>query len=124
MPNTLRLLVERHLRLCLGASYGFESLRTAAGSEPFVAKAATELIRGSGSTSVEHLGYHEYLRCIDCDGRGVLPASLLVMQARDIVYWKYGFPFMTRKSREWIYLAAPKRVQSLGLHTGSMPPSR
>lgn len=80
-------LVERHLRHCLGASHGFESLRTAAGSEPFVAKAAAELIRGSGSTSVEHLEYHEYRRCIDCDGRGVLPASLLVMQARDIVMY-------------------------------------
>ena len=43
-------LVARHLRLCLRASGGFESLRTAAGSGPFVTKAATELIRGNETT--------------------------------------------------------------------------
>jgi hypothetical protein len=75
-------LVERHLRLCLEASPGYLDISTAAGSEPFLAKAAARFIFRLMETPVRLLkGYTEW---IDCSRRGELVASLLVMQARDI----------------------------------------
>jgi len=92
--NRETTLVEGHLRLCVGASRGFECLRTAAGSEPFVAEAAATIIRASRSTFAERLATHSAYGII-FDGRGVLLGSLLVMQTRDMVVWM---------SREWVYV--------------------
>ncbi|KAI0289435.1 hypothetical protein BC826DRAFT_1031818 [Russula brevipes] len=89
-PNTRAVQitqVERHLRLCLAASPGLDCLLTAAGSEPFLAKAAADLIHRSPKTSAQHLASHGELNCIDRGQRGELVASLLIMQARDDAYW-------------------------------------
>jgi hypothetical protein len=90
VPNTRAVQitqVERHLRLCLAASPGLDCLLTAAGSEPYLAKAAAELIHLSQKTSAQHLVSHGELNCIDRGQRGELVASLLIMQARDDAYW-------------------------------------
>jgi len=88
-------LVERHLRLCLEASPGYLDISTAAGSEPFLAKAAARFIFRLMETPVRLLkGYTEW---IDCSRRGELVASLLVMQARDIGQAKYH-------QREWVFI--------------------
>ena len=91
--------VERHLRLCLAATPGFDYLLTVAGSEPILAKAAAKIIhhRRGLDTSVKLLATHPYLNFIDCGRRGELPASLLVMQARDTAH-------RNNIDREWIYV--------------------
>ena len=67
--------VERHLRLCSGASPGFDYLFTFAGSEPFLAEAAASLIRHQSSdTAVKLLATHPYLSFVDCGRRGELAA--------------------------------------------------
>ena len=86
--------VKRHLRLCLAATPGFDYLLTVAGSEPFLAKAAARIIRQSRDTPVKLLATHPCLNSVDCGRRGELPASLLVMQARDTA----------REDREWIFV--------------------
>ena len=86
--------VKRHLRLCLAATPGFDHLLTVAGSEPFLAKAAAGLICQSWDTAVKLLATHPCLNSVDCGRRGELPASLLVMQARDTA----------PEDREWIFV--------------------
>ena len=81
--NVTRKQVERHMRLCLAATTGFERLITLAGSEPLLAEAAWQLMRDSSETPVRHLAKHSDLHCIDRGRRGELVATLLVMQARD-----------------------------------------
>ena len=78
-----RKQVERHMRLCLAATTGFERLITLAGSEPLLAEAAWQLMRDSSETPVRHLAKHSDLHCIDRGRRGELVATLLIMQARD-----------------------------------------
>ena len=75
--------VERHMRLCLAATTGFERLITLAGSEPLLAEAASQLMRDSLINPVRHLAEHSDLNCIDRGRRGELVAALIVMQARD-----------------------------------------
>ncbi|KAI0255536.1 hypothetical protein BJV78DRAFT_1176571 [Lactifluus subvellereus] len=65
-----RRQIERHMRLCVAATTGFETLVTVAGSEPLLAEAACELMGGTEANPVRHL-------------RGELVAALLVMRARD-----------------------------------------
>jgi hypothetical protein len=77
--------VERHMRLCLAATTGFESLITIAGSEPLLAEAAEELMRDSGANPVRYLANHSDLHCVDRGRRGELVAALIIMQARDMV---------------------------------------
>ena len=81
--DVTRKQVERHMRLCLAATTGFERLITLAGSEPLLAEAAWQLMRDSSETPVRHLAKHSDLHCIDRGRRGELVAALLVMQARD-----------------------------------------
>jgi hypothetical protein len=76
--------VERHLRICLAASPGLDCLLTVAGSEPFLAKAAEEILDLSGKSAAELLAHHKELNCIDRGQRGELVALLLIMQARDM----------------------------------------
>ena len=75
--------VERHMRLCIAVTTGFERLVTLAGSEPLLAEAASQLIHDSKVSPVHHLAYHSDLNCIDRGRRGELVAELIVMQARD-----------------------------------------
>jgi len=75
--------VERHMRLCLAATTGFERLITLAGSEPLLAEAASQIMRGSGVNPVRHLANHSDLHCVDRGRRGELVAALIIMQARD-----------------------------------------
>ncbi|KIL59036.1 hypothetical protein M378DRAFT_284568 [Amanita muscaria Koide BX008] len=78
-----RTQVERHMRLCIGATTGFERLVTLAGSEPFLAEAAYELMRFIPDTPVRCLASHSDLNCVDRGRRGELVAALIIMQARD-----------------------------------------
>jgi hypothetical protein len=75
--------VERHMRLCLAATTGFERLITVAGSEPLLAEAASQLMGGDLARPVRHLANHSDLNCIDRGRRGELVAALIIMQARD-----------------------------------------
>jgi hypothetical protein len=75
--------VERHMRLCIAATTGFEKMVTISGSEPLLAEAAYELLKGTGTNAVCHLAGHADLNCIDRGRRGELVATLLIMQAYD-----------------------------------------
>ena len=75
--------VERHMRLCLAATTGFERLVTITGSEPLLAEAASQLMGGNLKNPVHHLAKHLDLDCIDRGRRGELVAALIIMQARD-----------------------------------------
>ena len=75
--------VERHMRLCIAVTTGFERLVTLAGSEPLLAEAASQLLHDSKANPVRYLAYHSDLNCIDRGRRGELVAELIVMQARD-----------------------------------------
>jgi len=92
--------VERHLRICLGASPGLDCLLTVAGSEPFLAKAAEEILDLSGKSAADLLLHHKELNCIDRGQRGELVALLLVMQARDMATKKDK----TSSGRGWIHV--------------------
>jgi len=75
--------VERHMRLCVAVTTGFEKLVTLAGSEPLLAEAAYQLINNTQTNAVRHLAHHSDLNCIDRGRRGELVAALIIMQARD-----------------------------------------
>ena len=78
-----RTQVERHMRLCLGTTDGRDTLVTIAGSEPLLAEAAYELMKGTESNPVHYLAHHPDLRCVDRGRRGELIAALLIMRACD-----------------------------------------
>ena len=87
--------IAQHLRLCSGATPGFDHLFTFAGSEPFLAEAAAELIcQHSSGTAVKLLATHPHLNFIDCGQRGELAASLLIMEAKGLQY----------AQRKWVYV--------------------
>jgi hypothetical protein len=69
--------VERHMRLCIAATTGLESLVTIARSEPLLADAAYRLLKGTKMTAVRHLADHLDLNCIDRGRRDELVAALL-----------------------------------------------
>jgi hypothetical protein len=75
--------VERHMRLCIAATAGLEKMITIPGSEPLLAEAAYELMKGTRTNAVCHLAMHSDLNCIDRGRRGELVATLLIMQAYD-----------------------------------------
>ena len=81
--DVARTQVERHMRLCLAATAGRDTLVTIAGSEPLLAEAAYELMEGTQSNPVHHLANHADLNCVDRGRRGELVAALLVMRACD-----------------------------------------
>jgi hypothetical protein len=74
--------VERHMRLCIAATTGFEKI-TISGSEPLLAEASYELMKGTGTNAVCHLAGHLDLNSIVRERRGELVAALLIMQAYD-----------------------------------------
>ena len=81
--DVARTQVERHMRLCLAATAGRDTLVTLAGSEPLLAEAAYELMKGTQSNPVAHLAQHSDLNCVDRGRRGELVAALLIMRACD-----------------------------------------
>jgi hypothetical protein len=81
--NVARTQVERHMRLCLAATAGRDSLVTLAGSEPLLAEASYELMKQTQSNPVYHLAKHSDLNCVDRGRRGELVAALLIMRACD-----------------------------------------
>jgi len=81
--DVARTQVERHMRLCLAATAGRDTLVTLAGSEPLLAEAAYELMKGTQSNPVYHLANHSDLNCVDRGRRGELVAALLIMRACD-----------------------------------------
>ena len=76
--------MERHMRLCLAATTGCETLITFSGSEPLLAEAAAELVHDSMANPVRYLANHSDLHCVDRGRRGELVAALILMQARDM----------------------------------------
>jgi hypothetical protein len=76
-----RTQIERHMRLCISATPGFETLFTTSGSEPYLAEAARKVMSDLGA--VRHLAENSSLNCIDHGQRGELVAMLLIMWARD-----------------------------------------
>ena len=81
--DVARTQVERHMRLCLAATAGRDTLVTLSGSEPLLAEAAYELMKGTQSNPVHHLANHRDLNCVDRGRRGELVAALLIMRACD-----------------------------------------
>jgi hypothetical protein len=81
--DVARTQVERHMRLCLAATAGRDTLVTVAGSEPLLAEAAYELMEGTQSNPVRHLANHSDLNCVNRGTRGELVAALLIMRACD-----------------------------------------
>jgi hypothetical protein len=81
--DVARTQVERHMRLCLAATAGRDTLVTLAGSEPLLAEASYELMKGTQSNPVHHLANHSDLNCVDRGRRGELVAALLIMRACD-----------------------------------------
>jgi hypothetical protein len=81
--------VERHMWLCIAATAGLENMITIPGSEPLLAEAAYELMKGTGTSAVCHLAMHSDLNCIDRGRCGELVATLLIMQAYDAA-WSSG----------------------------------
>ncbi|KAF8260133.1 hypothetical protein EI94DRAFT_1812105 [Lactarius quietus] len=77
-----RTQIERHMRLCVAASTGLERLITIAGSEPFLAEAARDLMSHAGA--VWHLANNSSISCVDRGQRGEMVAALLIMHARDV----------------------------------------
>ncbi|KAH9991140.1 hypothetical protein BJV77DRAFT_554959 [Russula vinacea] len=75
--------VERHMRICVAATTGFEKLVTVAGSEPLLAEAAYDRMKRTQTNPARHLAGHSDLHCIDRGRRGELVAALLIMQAHD-----------------------------------------
>jgi len=75
--------VERHMRICLATTTGFNKMITCSASEPLLAEAAFRLISESTANPVKRLANHVNLYCIDRGRRGELVAALIVMQARD-----------------------------------------
>ena len=82
--------VERHMRLCVSVTTGFERLVTFAGSEPLLAEAACHLLRESSTKPASRLANHSNLHCIDRGSRGELVAALIIMQARDAASMSSG----------------------------------
>lgn len=78
--------IERHMRICITATAGLDKLITIAGSEPFLAEAACELISRSRIGAVRHLAKNSNLNCIDRGQRGEQVAALLIMGARDAAF--------------------------------------
>lgn len=75
--------VERHMRLCLSATAGFENLITTARSEPLPAGATSKLFFTTLGNLVQRLESNPDLNCVDRGRHGELVAALIVMQARD-----------------------------------------
>ena len=90
-----RTQVERHMRLCLAATVGRDTLVTLAGSEPLLAEAAYELMKATQSNPVRHLANHSDLNCVDRGRRGELVAALLIMRAFDAAR-------ATSSDRRWV----------------------
>jgi hypothetical protein len=90
--------IEHHMRLCVAATTGFETLVTIAASEPLLAEAACHLMAGTRANPVRHLASNSDLNCVDCGQRGELVAALLIMRARDVSSfakrWMYVTEFM------------------------------
>ncbi|KAI0261148.1 hypothetical protein BC834DRAFT_490945 [Gloeopeniophorella convolvens] len=76
-------LVERHMRLCISATSGFEALSTTSSSEPILAEAALEILSETHESPVRHLAGRLDVPFIDRGNRGELAALLILMAARD-----------------------------------------
>ena len=121
--DVTRKQVEGHMRLCLAATTGFGRLITLAGSEPFLAEAAWQLMRDRSETPVRRLAKHSDLHCIDRGRRGELVAALLVMQARDVAaatQWSEG-PEGQRAVSVGDFMQALLPQSSCGTLQSSMP---
>jgi hypothetical protein len=75
--------IERHMRLCVTATANFEKLITIAGSEPFLAEAARELMFRSNFGAARLLAENSSLSCIDRGRCGEVVAALIIMHACD-----------------------------------------
>lgn len=87
--------IEQHMRLCVAATAGFERLVTMAGSEPYLAEAAQELMSGVGA--VRCLAKNSSLSCIDHGQHGKLVAALLIMCTCDAALPSVGKWSLSRR---------------------------
>ena len=79
-----RRQVERHMRICLGASTGKHSMITIAASEPLLAEAAVTVMGTDAAWRVaEALLEHIDSSYISLGDRGEVVASAILMEARD-----------------------------------------
>ena len=97
-------LVERHMRLCIAATANFENVITMAGSEPYIAEAARELMSKVGA--VQLLADNTHLSCIDLGRHGELVVAMLIMRARDACH-------DATVGRNWGHARVPSRVVSI-----------
>jgi len=75
--------VECHMRLCLAATAGRDTLVTLIGSELLLVEAAYGPVKRTQSNTVHHLANHSDLNCVDLRRRGELVAAFLIMRAND-----------------------------------------
>ncbi|CAA7265136.1 unnamed protein product [Cyclocybe aegerita] len=75
--------VKRHMRLCLYASPGFQSMETISPSEPLLAEAAYGIMKDLRLNVAETLSEHLKYSSLEPGLRGELVAELLLLLARD-----------------------------------------
>ncbi|KAI0260658.1 hypothetical protein BC834DRAFT_1044451 [Gloeopeniophorella convolvens] len=85
-----RRQIERHMRLCVAATSGFEELITTAGSEPLLAEAAYNNLLATRTSPARHLASRLDVSYIDYGQRGELIAMLILMEARDRAASKFN----------------------------------
>ncbi|TFY74196.1 hypothetical protein EWM64_g9816 [Hericium alpestre] len=75
--------VERHMRICLAATAGFEEMVTVAASEPLLAEAAFITMRNKKMPAATALQNHLVSSNLSVGERGELIATLILLLARD-----------------------------------------
>lgn len=86
--------VERHMRLCLSASPGFEHMVTVAPSEPLLAEAAMTVMTNAKMRTAAVLLEHIDGSFISAGEHGELIVAMLLLLARDTVTALQSFPIV------------------------------
>ena len=83
--STEKCQVERHLRICLGATPGFSSMVTTSPSEPLLAEAARKIWEKPWFNAPLSLLDHISHPSLESGDRGEVVATLLLLLAADKV---------------------------------------
>ncbi|TFK53301.1 hypothetical protein OE88DRAFT_1724200 [Heliocybe sulcata] len=100
--------VENHMRICLAATPGFETMVTVAASEPLLAEAAA--VRLKGRDWARELVHHLDVSGVQRGQRGELVAMLLLMQARDKLAYRDLAPTRVFSVIEFLHALLPDSV--------------
>ncbi|TFK53306.1 hypothetical protein OE88DRAFT_1733256 [Heliocybe sulcata] len=103
-----RRQVESHMRICLAATPGFETMVTVAASEPLLAEAAA--VRLKGRDWARELVHHLDVSGVQRGQRGELVAMLLLMQARDKLAYRDLAPTRVFSVIEFLHALLPDSV--------------